>query len=367
MMPYKTALVNFETFFKPEEQRHDIIMQDIKQAADAGCNIIVGLLLADGFLHCNNSEFFKLMEQIRVSSQELGITDLFLLPGMLPGLNVPGYTVLKSFDYNLHMAYSCYKDKMDFLLPWNNQASKFLFLGGVPDRANRIGLLKRFDKLGALDSMVFSFFAPWTPEQDAWCRKEYADSDYDDFIKRCERSIDDVYSSSKEYGTSSDYDWSKGWVNDPAWIDPAVYDNTLFSVVSEGLPDAGLSSSFITEKTWRVFAQRHPFILAANREMTDYVKSLGFKTFDFYTSAPLYSYAEPEQVRLDVIAENAQQFLSVCHYHEDAIRADVEHNYQHFFMLGETNYFNLMTIKSNLNITDEDMKWFKKGFGHLIR
>lgn len=354
-MNYKTSLVNFEVFFVPKEQRVSVIMKDIARAVDQGCDTIVGLMLADGFLFFDN-DTAKLLITVEQEGRKLGIKNFILIPGIVPNLDVPGYEVIKTFNFNLHLAYLSYKDKRHLLQPWNQNADKFLFLGGVPNRPNRINLLEKFYKAGLLEHAVWSFFKPWTDEQADWCRKalpDYTDDEYNNFLNACENSIDDMYINSKEYGTHTDFDFNGStWFKDPAWIDPQVYANTLLSVVSEGQSAEESRSSFLTEKTWRVFAQRHPFILAGDYTMMKYVTSLGFKTFN-------------KSCELDDVVSATRQFLEL---REDVTDA-VEHNYNLFFKLGNSNSAVLDELKTKFNIEQADIdKWFNQtGFAHLIR
>ncbi len=355
-MNYKTAIVNFEAFFIPKEDRFNVIMRDIQVAASNGCNSILGLMLADGFLFYDY-DYSVLLENIKTESAKFGIEQIVLVPGICHDGNVPGFGIIKDFNYNLHLAYLSYKDNRHLLKPWNPNATKFLFLGGVPDRPNRINLMEKFYKSGLLKDAVWSFFKPWTTEQKVWCRNalsNYSDKEYNDFLDYCENKIDDMYLNSKEYGTSNaNFDYNNcEWFKNPSWIDPQVFANTLLSVVSEGNSYKGHSSKFLTEKTWRVFAQRHPYILAANDEMMEYVKSLGFKTFNSSND-------------LDSIVESVKIFLE----QRPDVTNDVEYNYKHFFKLGEENTQVLIDIQNMFNISSEEIdKWFNKtGFSHLIR
>ena len=172
-MNYKPSLVNFEVFFVPKEQRVSVIMKDIARAVEQGCDTIIGLMLADGFLFFDN-DTAKLLVAVEQEGRKLGIKNFILIPGIVPNLDVPGYEVIKDFNYNLHLSYLSYKDKRHLLHPWNKDAKKFLFLGGVPNRPNRINLLEKFYSAGLLEQAVWSFFKPWTDEQATWCRNALA-------------------------------------------------------------------------------------------------------------------------------------------------------------------------------------------------
>ena len=372
----KTALVNFETFFVPPEQHLNVIMKDIKEAVEQGCDCIVGLFLVDGFIH-NNIETIQLLEHIQTASKELGIKQLHLLPGMGNELDIEhlDYTVW-NFDYNIHMSYNSYVDKLNLLHPWNPNTNKFLFLGGVPNRPNRIQLLEKFYRAKMLNNAEWSFFKPWTAEQQGWCRmalSEYTEDEYNDFLNYCERSIDKVYQSSKHYGTQSSEELALSgaesieWWKDPNWIDPSLYASTSLSIISEGYYTNDFSAKFITEKTLRAIIQRHPLLMATNSKMYDYFKLLGFKTFSEYMSIPNYPYIEDEQERLTAIVPNTKHFFTLMPM--DGIQADIDYNFEHFFKLAEDNVNQLLKMKTTLNISQQDMDhWInRKGCEQLIR
>jgi hypothetical protein len=207
-----------------------------------------------------------------------------------------------------------------------------------------------------LKDSVWTFFKPWTSEQEHWCRSalsDYTDEEYAKFLDKCENSIDNMYETSKQYGTHTDFDYNNSeWFKDPAWLDPSIFASTLFSVVSEGISYRGHRSNFLTEKTWRVFAHRHPFILAANEEMLQYVKELGFHTFNHSSN-------------LDDIVQDTKEFLQT----KPNVADKVEHNYNLFFELGKTNASILDEIQNKYNVDQSEIdKWFNKtGFPHLIR
>jgi hypothetical protein len=338
-------IVNLETFWIPENEKYALLKKEIGDATS-----VLGLMLADGFIHQNPGD---LIEQI---SREV---ELVIVPG-LAGTNT-SYTKTIPFNFNLHTTYNSYKGKVTN--KWNSSSKKFLFLGGVPDRLNRIGLFNKFRKEGLLTNAEWTFFKPWTAEQEDWCRSYTCD--YDEILKYC-RSIDTIYDSSKHYGTSPG---ANEWTNNTGWIDPSVYSDTALSIVSEGVNSDDITSSYLTEKTYRVFVQRHPFLHASNPGMFDYIKELGFKTFEKYMLIQDYAYLPSEQDRLDAIVINTKYFLENYHKHKDSINQDIEHNYDLFFKLAEDNIQILNNIKSKFNIDQTEIdKWFnKKGFGHLVR
>jgi hypothetical protein len=345
----KTVLVNFEVFFKPEDEHYDIIMSRIPN----DCTVVIGLLLADGLLY-KSKQFFDMYQRIKTAHPS---RQFELLTGMC------GNNSTIEFDFNLNETYLSYQAVP--VQQWNPTADKFLFMGGVPNRENRIVLLDKFYQAGLLEQAEWSFFKPWTDEQATWCRtalSHYTDAEYETFLNTCERKLDDVYADSKEYGTAPEKQTFE-WCKDPAWVDPAIYNNTVLSVVSEGLPqDLSLNTAFMTEKMWRVFAQQHPFILSGTKDMMAYIKRLGFKTFEQYMRIP--NYVED----LDAIVENTRGFLEDYPKHEQQIKADCSYNYYHFHSLGRMNRGHLLWLRDYYNIDQGSIDyWFnQKGFAHLL-
>ena len=338
-------IVNLETFWVEESDKYNLLKREIGDATS-----VIGLMLADGFIHQNPGDLVE-----RIAKE----VDLVIISG-LAGTNTT-YPKTIPFNFNLHTTYNSYKDRPT--KTWNTSATKFLFLGGVPSRRNRIGLLNKFRCAGLLSDAEWTFFKPWTATQEDWCRS-YT-HDYDKILSFC-RSIDPVYESSKHYGTTPS---ANEWTKDTAWIDPSVFNNTLLSIISEGIDDSDISSKYLTEKTYRVFVQRHPFLHASNPEMFDYIKELGFKTFEEYMLIKDYAYLPNEEDRLDAIVENTKHFLENCSLYKDRIEQDIQYNYDLFFKLAEQNIEILNSIRNTYNLEQTELnKWFnQKGFGHLVR
>jgi hypothetical protein len=161
--------------------------------------------------------------------------------------------------------------------------------------------------------------------------------------------------------------YSKPWLKDPAWIDPGVFKNTKFSVISEGNAyPPSTSYRFLTEKTWRTIVNRHPFILAGNSEQAVYANDRGIITFNQYFTDNFYL-LENEEDRLDQITVNAKCWLDYMDI--NSINADVERNYSMFFSIAESQEEWFRSLVAHYQIRNDDIdQWFnQQGFGHLIR
>ena len=103
------------------------------------------------------------------------------------------------------------------------------------------------------------------------------------------------------------------------YIEPAPYIDTYFSLVTETVFE--YPYSFRTEKTAKVLAVGHPFIVASNVGFYRDLRNLGFQTFDKVIDES-FDMIENHQDRIDRIHDTVQDlcnqdlasFLSACQY-----------------------------------------------------
>lgn len=352
----KSKIINFEYFHISIEDIFEKNIKEITLASEQGYDSVIGLLLADGFLYKNNDTWNSLYNSIVDYAYSIGVK-IKIISGMSHDNSVNCETI--PFNFYLHTVWNSYKDKN--LATYNPNTEKFLFLGGVPDRLNRIGLLYSLYNEGLLANANWSFFSPWTLQQKENSLKYFLSiNHYYDFIQFAERRIDDLYDSSKTYGTG-ETPVATAWTKDSAWIDPEVYSSTSLSLISEGHPgDNNNNSKFLTEKIYRVFVQGHPFLLAANPSIFNHIKELGFKTFEDYFPIKDYATDIPEEKRLEKLIKNLKYFIN----NKIDFTDDVEYNRKHFFKLAEENAKILDTL--NAKESEIDFYFNKKGFGHLL-
>jgi hypothetical protein len=339
----------------------------------------VGVYLLDGFLQPNarHKEFIDHLKAIELYSSSIGIEKIYLVSGH--GENIEDCPFEYFYlDYNLRLLVNSYKVKE--LPRHNNDNNKFLFLTGMPDRPNRIGLLSRYYDRKLLDQAEWSFFAPWTNTDKLWCRNylnHYTDQQFNQFLTDCERSFDTRYQTAKAFygghGGESDVIWHDvvdiDWVKDPTYIDSKVYSATAFSVISEGPNFWNKDNFFITEKTWRTILHRHSFIFAGEPDQFRYIKQLGYRTFENYMLIKDYAYIEDENTRLDAVVTNTKYFLETYNQHAESILADLEYNYNRFFYHVEKQNNLLDTFKNELRVPEDDIKFYfeSTGYNNIIR
>jgi hypothetical protein len=351
-------IINFEMLHIDEGTRYDAIISELIKAKEEGFTTVFGLLLMDGFLYRNAETYPVDIEVI-------------LIPGMCEGqAGIP-------FNYTHRMVYNSFRDVP--LPMWNPDSSKFLFLGGVPSRVNRINLLSKFYDTGLLSKSIWSFFPPWTEEDKVWCRnslKHYSDDQYEAFLDICSQSVDNRYELAKNYSKVSPEGWEDqqmgetDWVKDIAWVHPSIFSHTVLSVISEGnaYPPA-TNFRFLTEKTWRAIFMEHPFVFAGYPEQFDYAKSLDLRTFEDYMLIKDYAYIEDENARMEAVVANTKYFLEHFKKNKSAIRADVQHNYEIAISIGEAqdDFFRVLNTEYNIpaGIINH---WFNQpGFSHLVK
>jgi hypothetical protein len=159
-------------------------------------------------------------------------------------------------------------------------------------KPQRIGLLHRFYKQGLLttDKAIWSFYDKISVET----AKEYApgatDVELQDLLENYQHSPDKVSPSNNHYGGFP--------------FDPALYENTNLSVVSETLN----STPFNSEKIYRVIMNHHPFVIAGAAGHSGFLKSMGLEPFDQFFAVPDYDSITNLNRRLDAVVVNVKNF-----------------------------------------------------------
>jgi hypothetical protein len=118
--------------------------------------------------------------------------------------------------------------------------------------------------------------------------------------------------------------------NDRQWqryFNPIWYDSTAFSIVAETTVSCS-DPLFITEKTFKPIAFKHPFIIFGQTGVLKYLKELGFETFENIFDE---SYDTIVDVQ-DRISQLINQINNYKHKNYDALTlAKLKHNKELFF------------------------------------
>jgi hypothetical protein len=381
-MKYISDLINFELWFtysgitdqkKIYELTVQLAIEDIKLSIQKyNTNCIVGMLLVDGFLYKDNEDFYLALEQIYNEATKLGIAKFFLIVGMCADyqrkLNERNlnYEII-DWNFPVNQLYYSYENRFNEILPWNPKSEKFLFLGGVPSRKNRIGLLSNFYDAKLMNKSVWSFFPPWEQSDIVWCRdylSKYNDEEYSNFLNSCSNNLDEKYSSSKNYSRVDgktlvdDNLLDSPWLNDCGYLNPLYFNNTAISVLTAGSCYAPATDyKFLTEETWRAILNNHPFILADHPDRFTYMKSLGLDTFEQYFLYPDY-WKEDEEKRLEQVVANVKYFIDTCRLREEDIKKSIAHNLEVFKNIKNNNFKTINYLKDSFNLRNDSIKQY---------
>jgi len=387
-MDFNGRCINFELWFVNEDEQvmeqiyrtlENLIKKDIDEAVRDSCDTIIGLLLYEGFLYKNDDDYYDLLRRVYDYGTAKGIKKFSLVCGVVWDYQVElqkrnlNYNIIE-FDYSANAMWQSYRH--EHLPNWNSNADRFLFLGGVPDRKNRITLLSKFHDADMLhrEKAIWTFFAPTTDQQHSACRQllaHYTDQQYNDFIKRAENSVDTKYLDSKEYTVASGKQWKQHkildteFLKDPNYISQSVFNNTSISVISEGyvFPPA-CDSRFLTEKTWRAVINRHPFVMADDSVRKNFARGRGLTLFDEFFIAEYNNNSE-----LDGVVKNIQHLLNIRKTHNEQIQHGVDQNFRAFFNIINKNEQTMEYLRLRYRLSKEEIAyWFRqRSFDHLFR
>ena len=260
----------------------------------------------------------------------------------------------KNYKINYYIAWAFIKiilDNHPANARWNHSADKALFLMGKAEKVHRVGLLAKLYERKLLDRLDWSFRPD--PGITEHCKKilwNYSDRNFKKFLNTCVKDLDPI-------NTTLNNDSTFHYLGFP--YDVKMYENTCLSILSEsefGYIPAGYE--WITEKTWRVIANRQPFIMASSSGTLARLKSFGFRTFENYMLHTEYDHIPDQFARLEAIVDNIEYFMKTYHDHIDSINADVEHNFQLFTQLARLEISNLQSFlndnNSNNNYSEKD-------------
>lgn len=251
-------------------------------------------------------------------------------------------------NYGLFLTYRYWREYPEtFNDSWNYQADKALFLLGKVDKINRIGLLSKFYDSNTIDRLDYTM----NVHEDSLPKlrsilTNYADIDFYKFIDVCKSPSADI-----DLTFIGDQFVYGGYP-----VNPDLYRNTSMSIVSETfcgtwgdtIYDVGL---YITEKTWRAIANKHPFVIAGNPRTLATLKHYGIRTFEQYLPYPFYDDIPRVEERLDIVRKNVIGLLDNMSKYHGSIYCDIEHNFKVFTELGEQhhNEINKLLEGSELN------------------
>lgn len=324
----------------------------------------------------------------------------------LPGIDAKYY-----FDFFiLRIYYKILVEKVSTPpAAWNGHAEKFLFLTGLPDRFNRIRLLHKVIQEGLVDRLVWSFNCQ-NPEMIEGCASfvnELTLDEVKEFISKYTNFPDkffsktgipydsDLYENKLFQLVSESYferPWiSPHWTSEKTWL--PIVNRLPFLIAGEYKTMEGLN-----RMGFRTFQEYLLIPNYDNPDKDDYLhyrkdySSQGFfqnpaekkhwadfyqvikgpdwpDTLDFSEIHTLPQEWQDEinnsyhasiqydpELRTDAIVQNVKYLLDNISKYRDAIREDVEFNYNHFVKLGQKNLKLLADIESSQGL-DDGFRW----------
>ena len=114
---------------------------------------------------------------------------------------------------------------------------------------------------------------------------------------------------------------------DQRYFNPAWYDSTYFSIVSETTTYSKYSLH-VTEKTFKPISFYHPFVVFGQTGTLAYLHELGFETFENLFDES-YDTVEDQPTRLAQIVDNVQNFKEQAY--DKLTREKLRHNHDLFY------------------------------------
>jgi hypothetical protein len=264
----------------------------------------------------------------------------FVLDGLYQGQHqlINSHNIITLNWGMLYVYYNTMIKNHERIEAYNPVTGKGLFFCGKGNKPHRIGLLKKFYETDTLHNLTWSYINTDVEKQQIKNEffSEYTDEDYIHFTQQCERVLD----YTPEYDENS---WTFSHFGYPC--DLNLYKNTGFSIISETWVNFG--THLMTEKTWRVISNKHPFIMVGSPYNVIKLKQLGFKTFNEYLTIPDYDTIDHLDDRLDAVVTNASNLRTLLEKKEpelmEQLKIDTEYNCARFNQLARDDINNFLS------------------------
>jgi hypothetical protein len=216
-----------------------------------------------------------LLELLEVSDNDNRvklIVDTLSLTGSSESIKAINFKNIIEYDCSLLRA-AYYEDIDGCNIAFNADATKLLYLPGKPYKIHRIRPLLYLYHQGLLnDSCEWSLSLPESLKPMVYQYvSELNQDEYNVFVSAVIKSLDNI-----NVTLQPDSYHYNGFP-----IDVSLYSATKCSLISETYFNDPTKAKFITEKTWRTISNKHPFVLIGQKEMYDYLESLGIDTFQY--------------------------------------------------------------------------------------
>lgn len=210
--------------------------------------------------------------------------------------------------------------------------NKFLFLPGKLNKENRIGLLAELYKNNLLDNNHGKINVSKTQITSDLASIIDSNINFDEFVNHLTNFYSLEYTSCNAFELSGD-----------------MYQETKFSLIAETEFTNG-NRYFISEKTIRAIANKHPFVLAGNVGTLVTLKEMGFKTYQEYLPVPDYDLITDDYLRLVAIVKNVKGLLDMPSSVYSKLEQDATYNFERFKQLLVDNRNTLVSFVQHTNI-----------------
>lgn len=222
--------------------------------------------------------------------------------------------------------------------PSTRKTNIFLFLNGQP-RTHRIYLLVNLFQKNILEKCEYSFFASFNHTKDL-IRKVKNNVTKEKLLVQIEELKD--IQLPKELSIKQNDRLSQHSISEK---DLVIFDKTYISLIAETVFfkkelftdfshdywTTHLDGVFLTEKTFRAIACKHPFIIASRPYTLKGLKQLGYQTFSPYIDES-YDDIEDDYKRLDkivdIMKELADKDQSFWDDFTEKVKPILEHNFK---------------------------------------
>lgn len=245
------------------------------------------------------------------------------------------------FEYVLYLLHKY--SLIDHVDKWDSTKHKPLCLFGKMEKTHRIFLAQSllYYEMFDEDIMDWAFVLPdeRTSYNDAikLSLAQYSDMPLSSLnsLRRYQKNLDLTLSNA----ATDNFFHSCGF-----YYDKTLFENTLFSIISETEWDfrqsdfATEESVFLTEKTYKCFLTRHPFLLIAQYGAHEYLKKRGYKTYSHLNKFQNFIDGKPYKHSLNDVKNffnnipcSIKEFTTSLKINHEDVNKIVEHNYCTFF------------------------------------
>ena len=260
---YMMHIFTMNFFIDNKEIGFSCISEKYLNDVRIGKSKIVLLLLYEGFSGMKNNLDFETIELWRIKAN-LPSKSVYYITGNLIAdkivknkkldLDVLPVHMFETWNWNNDIKYE------NPPIPFNPINEKYLYLSyNRQPRQHRIVIISELIKNGLFDCGLISLNRPW-----GGLFPPFIDKTIESFVIQNTPFIVDK-KQDLNYNLACN-------------LTPEDYEKTFISLITETLVDE--DTLFLSEKIWKPIIMGHPFMVYGNKGTLEYLKGLGYKTFD---------------------------------------------------------------------------------------